>query len=459
MMVFEQFYLECLSQASYLIGDTSTGRAVVVDPRRDIGVYLESAGEHGLTIELAIETHFHADFLSGHLEMAAAAGAQIAYGSVAETEFASRKLDHGELIELGEVVLEVRHTPGHTPESISVVVYEHGVDHDPYAVLTGDTLFIGDVGRPDLLSSKGVTSEWLANSLYESLHGQLLTLPDTTRVYPGHGAGSACGKNLSTDTWSTIGDQRSGNYALAPMSAEEFVAVVTEGQSAPPKYFSYDAERNRSERGLLDETVAPPTMGTDAVIDHVAAGGVLLDTRDPETFAAGHIAGSINVGLGGRFAEFSGGMLDPERPIVLIAAPGTELESKNRLARIGFDNVVGALVDPEAVMEAFPEVRASLGRVDVDEFDELRADPNIQVLDVRQPGETEGGVVDGAVIAPLTRLTEGLGQLDPKRPVLVYCAGGYRSAIAASEMLASGFTDVRDLRGGYGAWSASSNRS
>lgn len=452
-MIFEQFYLECLSQASYLIGDPSSGRAVVVDPRRDVGVYLDSASEHGLTIEMAIETHFHADFLSGHLEMVAATGAEIAYGSVAETEFDSRKLAHGEVIDLGQVALEIRHTPGHTPESISVVVYEHGVGGEPYAVLTGDTLFVGDVGRPDLLSSKGVTSEWLANSLYESLHGQLLTLPDTTRVYPGHGAGSACGKNLSSDTWSTIGDQRSGNYALAPMSAAEFVDVVTAGQSAPPSYFSYDAELNRENRPLLDELMVPPTFGTDAVIDHVAGGGVLLDTRDPETFASGHIAGSINVGLGGRFAEFAGGVLDPSREIVLITEPGKELESKNRLARIGYDRVVGALVDPQAVMSAFPDVAATLGRVDVAEFDESRTGHEVQVLDVRQPGETEGGIVDGAFLAPLTKLHEGLAELDKSKPVLVYCAGGYRSAIAASEMLAVGFTDVRDLRGGYGAWS------
>jgi len=230
-MIFEQHYLDCLSQASYFIGDETTGRAVVVDPRRDISPYLESAAEHQMSIELILETHFHADFLSGHLEMATATGARIAYGSAAEPEFEARKLEHGERISLGQVELEIRHTPGHTPESISIVVYEHANDDVPYGVLTGDTMFIGDVGRPDLLSSVGVTSEELAGSLYDSLHQQLLSLPDETRLFPGHGAGSSCGKNLSSETSCSIGVQRKTNYALQPMSKDEFVAVVTEGQT------------------------------------------------------------------------------------------------------------------------------------------------------------------------------------------------------------------------------------
>ena len=230
-MKFTQYYLDCLSQASYLIGDESSGRAVVVDPRRDTDEYVRDAAEAGLTIELIIETHFHADFLSGHLELAAATGAEIAFSSVAETEFSSRKLADGEHIELGEVVLEIRHTPGHTPESVSIVVWEHADDVEPYGVLTGDTLFIGDVGRPDLLSSIGFTREELAAQLYDSLHDKLLTLPDATKVYPAHGAGSACGKNLSTDTWSTIGAQRTTNYALLADDKQAFFDLVTEGQS------------------------------------------------------------------------------------------------------------------------------------------------------------------------------------------------------------------------------------
>jgi hydroxyacylglutathione hydrolase len=253
-MKFTQYYLDCLSQASYLIGDETTGRAVVVDPRRDIDEYVADATAAGLTIEMVIETHFHADFLSGHLELAAATGAEIAYSSVAETEFPSRKLADGEQISLGDVRLEIRHTPGHTPESISIVVWEHADDEVPYGVLTGDALFIGDVGRPDLLASLGYTRDELAHQLYDSLHTQLLTLPDATRVYPAHGAGSACGKNLSTETWSTIGDQRVENYALLAPDRETFVDLVTEGQPPAPSYFVYDAVLNRQDRPLLDET-------------------------------------------------------------------------------------------------------------------------------------------------------------------------------------------------------------
>ncbi|HEX4980426.1 MAG TPA: MBL fold metallo-hydrolase, partial [Ilumatobacteraceae bacterium] len=248
-MLFNQYYLECLSHASYLIADETTGRAVVVDPQRDVHEYVADAEAAGLTIELVIETHFHADFLSGHLELAAATGATIAYSSVAEPEFAHRKVADGERHSLGDVVLEFRHTPGHTPESMSIVVWEHADDDTPYGVLTGDTLFIGDVGRPDLLSSIGCSREELADQLYDSLRTKLLTLPDVTRVYPAHGAGSACGKNLSTDLWSTMGDQRETNYALRAPDKPTFMELVTEGQPPAPEYFVYDAILNRKTRG------------------------------------------------------------------------------------------------------------------------------------------------------------------------------------------------------------------
>ena len=453
-MIFEQHYLDCLSQASYLIGDTTTGRAVVVDPRRDISTYLESAAEHGLTIDLVVETHFHADFLSGHLELAAATGAEIAYGAAAETEFESRKLGDGERIELGEVVLEVLHTPGHTPESISVVVYD-GSSPAPYGVLTGDALFIGDVGRPDLLSSKGVTSEELAGQLYDSLHDKLLTLPDRTRVYPAHGAGSACGKNLSTDTWSTIGDQRLTNYAVQPMDKETFVTVVTDGQSAPPAYFSFDAVRNREVHEILDETSRPPALRLAEVVRRQRAGAVVLDTRDANEFATGHLVGSINVGLGGRYAEYAGGVIQPGARIVLVTDPGLEVEAKNRLARIGFDRVVGYLADPLEALEQHPDDVARSSRVTVQELTTRlgeRDPPDVQIVDVRQPGETAHGMIPGATPIPLTRLNERLPALDASKPTVVYCAGGYRSSIAASRMTAAGFTDVSDLLGGYTAW-------
>lgn len=454
-MILEQHYLDCLSQASYLIGDESTGRAVVVDPRRDVSGYLSSATEYGLDIELVIETHFHADFLSGHLELAAATGAEIAYGSMAVTEFESRKLADGERIELGEVVLEVRHTPGHTPESISVVVYEHADDEEPYGVLTGDALFIGDVGRPDLLSSKGVSAEELAGQLYDSLHEQLMSLPDATRVYPAHGAGSSCGKNLSTETWSTIGCQRVDNYAVQPMTRENFVMVVTDGQTSPPAYFAYDALRNREEHELLDEMSPPPSLALGDVQRAVDEGAYVLDSRDPGEYAAGHLIGSINIGLSGRYAEYTGGVIEPGSPIVLIIEPGSELEAKNRLARIGFDTVVGFLDDPVRMMAENPEKVVPSKRYDVSALAQVMADvEDLQLVDVRQPGETEGGTIEGAIEIPLTQLNQLIGTLDASKPTVVYCASGFRSSIAASVMEVAGFTDVADLLGGYGAWTA-----
>lgn len=456
-MIFEQHYLDCLSQASYFIGDETTKRAVVVDPRRDVSAYLDTAREHGLTIELVIETHFHADFLSGHLELAATTGAEIAYGSVAETEFPSRKLADGENISLGEVELQIRHTPGHTPESISIVVSESG--NEPYAVLTGDTLFVGDVGRPDLLSSIGVTSEELAADLYTSIHTQLLTLPDETRVYPAHGAGSSCGKNLSSETWSTIGEQRTSNYALAVPSQEAFIAAVTDGQTAPPAYFSFDAMRNREAHDVLDEEAPPPPMSIDEVLEAQANGAIVIDGRDPAEFAAGHIIGSLNVGMAGRFAEYCGAMVDPHVDVVLVTDPGGETLAKNRLARIGFDRVIGSLSDPFVAMAGQPNAVARGSRIDVAGAENALASiEDLQLLDVRQPGETADGVIGGARVIPLTRLTAELRKLNPARPTLVYCAGGFRSSIATSYMAANGFADVTDLLGGYGAWTAA-NRS
>ncbi len=452
-MIFTQYYLDCLSQASYMIGDETSGRAVVVDPRRDIEEYVRDAEDAGLAIELVIETHFHADFLSGHLELAAATGATIAYSSVAETEFESRKLADGERISLGEVELEIRHTPGHTPESISIVVYERRGDPAPYGVLTGDALFIGDVGRPDLLSSLGFTRDELAEQLYDSLHGKLLTLPDTTRVYPAHGAGSACGKNLSTETWSTIGDQRSTNYALAAPDKPTFIELVTEGQPPAPSYFVYDAVLNRQQRDLHDETVPPDPLGWDDARRHVADGAVLLDGRSPEEFARGHLIGSINVGLEGRYAEFAGSVLPHDVDIVLVVEPGFEQEARTRLARIGFDRVVGHLVDPLGVMAAHPDHTDRASRLTVPELDERHSEIDaLQLLDVRNPGEVALGTIPGAVTIPVGQLPDRIDELDRTAPTVVYCAGGYRSSVAASVLRRSGFVDVSDLLGGYGAW-------
>ncbi len=452
-MKFTQYYLDCLSQASYLIGDETTGRAVVVDPRRDIDEYVRDAEADGLSIELVIETHFHADFLSGHLELAAATGAEIAYSSIAETEFPSRKLADGERHSLGEVELEFLHTPGHTPESLSIVVYEHADDDTPYGVLTGDTLFIGDVGRPDLLASIGFTRDELANQLYDSLHRKLLPLPDETRVYPAHGAGSACGKNLSTETWSTMGDQRLNNYALLAPDKATFVGLVTEGQPPAPDYFIYDAVLNRQDRPLLDETALPKALDLDAVEALAADGALVIDGRDPEDFARGHLIGAINVGLNGRYAEFAGSVVPSDVDIVLIVDDGFELEAKNRLARIGFDRVAGYLASPLEVMAANPDKVHQASRLTAPEFDQRRNElDDLQLIDVRNPGEVQLGTIVDAIEIPVGQIPGRADELDPSRPTVVFCAGGYRSSVAASVLRQAGFEDVSDIFGGYGAW-------
>jgi hydroxyacylglutathione hydrolase len=452
---FRQYELACLSLYSYLIGDATTGRAVVVDPQRDIGEYLADAEEAGLRIERVIETHFHADFLSGHLELAAATGAVVSYGDVATPDFPIEPLAHGQRLSLGEVELEIRHTPGHTPESISIVV-RPSAGAEPWAVLTGDTLFIGDVGRPDLLTSVGRTAESLARDLHRSLHEQLLTLPDDTLVYPAHGAGSACGKNLSAAASSTIGEQRTTNYALQPMGVDEFVAAVTEGQSVAPLYFAFAADANRRERELLHEGEPLTPLTVDEALDLARDGAVLLDTRSPESFASGHLRGSVNVGLDGRFAEYAGDVIRPGQRVVLLGDAGRAPEAKVRLARIGFDDVVGELPDVETVLAAHPELAAAASRLTAaDVADWIAEDAGVQVVDVRNPSETRlGGTVPGARNLPLPQLLDHLEELDPARPVVVYCAGGYRSSVAASTLRAHGFGAVADMIGGFGAWTA-----
>jgi glyoxylase-like metal-dependent hydrolase (beta-lactamase superfamily II)/rhodanese-related sulfurtransferase len=457
---FTQYYLDCLSQASYLVADEDSGIAAVVDPRRDIQTYLDDAAADGLEIRYVIETHFHADFLSGHLELAEATGAEIVYGAAAKAEFPIRHVRDGERISLGSrdgsgdagVVLEFRETPGHTPESISVVVWERADDPEPFGVLTGDTLFIGDVGRPDLLASVGVTADELARLLYTSVHDRLMVLPDSTRVFPAHGAGSACGKNLSAETASTIGEQRRTNYAVQPMGVDQFVAAVTEGQIAAPEYFGYDAGLNKADRQLLD-TAPPQQLTLDEVLAQQAAGAVVVDTREPAEFARGHLVGSVNVGLEGRYAEYVGTVVPPGTPIVLVTEPGAEGEAKLRLARIGFDSVVGALAGGAPVLAERPGAVAPASRLTVAQLDERRAELPVQLVDVRNPGEVALGTVPGADIISLADIRTRASELELDRPIVVYCEGGYRSSIAASLLRSLGATDVSDLIGGYTAWS------
>jgi rhodanese-related sulfurtransferase/glyoxylase-like metal-dependent hydrolase (beta-lactamase superfamily II) len=455
-MFLKQYYLGCLSHASYLIGDESTGLAVVVDPQRDVNEYLADADANGFTITKVIETHFHADFLSGHLELAARTDAEIVYGAAAagRVGFPIETHSNGDHISLGNVDLEILETPGHTPESICIVVRSNGPESTPEGVLTGDTLFIGDVGRPDLLASVGVTAEELGFQLYRSLHDKLMTLPDETKVYPAHGAGSACGKNLSTETVSTIGEQRRTNYALQPMVAEDFVDVVTQGQSPAPLYFAFAANKNRESRALLDHDVTVKALDLETVLKHQNGGAVVIDGRDDLAFAQGHLRGSINIGLGGRFAEYAGEVMEPGTPIILVTDPGHEPEAKMRLARIGFDNVIGSLADPIATFLSHPQYVEQLSRLSVDELAKRSASvKDLVLIDVRNPGEVALGSIPGAKFVGLPSLLRSMNELDPTAPTVVFCAGGYRSAIASSLLRSHGFRDVSDLIGGYTAWS------
>jgi glyoxylase-like metal-dependent hydrolase (beta-lactamase superfamily II)/rhodanese-related sulfurtransferase len=457
-MIFTQYYLDCLSQASYLVADEATKQAVVVDPRRDVAEYLADAEAHGLTIVGVIDTHFHADFLAGHLELAAATGAWIGFGQRAEADFPIRTLSDGERISLGDVTLEILETPGHTPESISVLVFEHADDAVPYGVLTGDALFIGEVGRPDLLASIGVTADELGRMLYASVH-RLMALPDQVRVYPAHGAGSACGKNLSTERQSTIGEQRMTNYACRPMTEDEFVALVTEGQPSAPDYFVYDAILNRRQHEVFDAGAAPVPLSLDELLERQAAGAFVLDAREPQEFAAGHLPGSVNVPADGRFAETAGMFVRPDEEVVVIAPQDREEEIVVRLARIGFDRVAGYLREPEGAFLLAPERIERASRLTAAELDQAltRPEPPV-VLDVRNVGELITGTIPGAVNIPLAQLARRLDEVPRDRAVVVNCAGGYRSSVAASVLRKAGWTDVSDLLGGFAAWSLSNRQ-
>lgn len=453
-MFFAQYYLDCLSQASYLIGDESTGRAVVVDPRRDIAEYLTDAEAHGLSIEGVINTHFHADFLAGHLELAARTGTWIGYGRRAQgAEYPIRELADGERISLGDVILQIMETPGHTPESISVLVYEHATDTVPYGVLTGDALFIGDVGRPDLLASLGMTADDLGRMLYDSIQHKLMALPDAVRVFPAHGAGSACGKNLSTERQSTIGIQRATNYACAPMDEDRFVATVTAGQPSAPGYFVYDAVLNRKQHQILDVTAHQTPLSPHEVLEHQGAGAVVLDTRDPQEFAAGHLRGSLNVPADGRFAERAGMVIRPGAEICVVAAQDREEEIMTRLARIGFDNVAGYLREPEVAFSAIPGQVTQASRLTSDQLHRaLDGSRPPLVLDVRNTGERDQGAIDGSAHIALAELPKRLAEVPTDQAIVVYCAHGTRSSIAASLLRSTGRSDVSDLIGGYDAW-------
>jgi hydroxyacylglutathione hydrolase len=459
-MILKQFYLQCLAHASYLIGDEQTHAAAVVDPQRDVDQYLAFAAEHGLRIEHVILTHFHADFVAGHLELRDRVGATIYLGAAAKAEYAFTPLHDRDVIDLGRVRLQALETPGHTAESVSIVVYDaERSATEPQAVLTGDTLFVGDVGRPDLRVALGWSADDLGGLLYDSVHGKLLALPDAVAVYPAHGAGSLCGKALSKETVSTIGEQRRSNYALQPMSKAAFVDLVTADQPDAPSYFTYDAVLNSQERPTLDETLERVTALTlDQLLALQAVGAQVLDTRDAAEFAAAHLAGSINIGLGGQYATWAGTVLTREQPIVIIADPGREREAAMRLGRIGFDQVVGYLDDGLHSVRSRPDLMRSTERVSAhvaaDRVAGAAPDRAPVLVDVRAPGERQQKRIAGSIGLPLNRLGERLAELPTDRPLLVYCAGGYRSSIAASLLQRQGFAQVSEIAGGITAWDA-----
>jgi len=455
-MYFKQFYLACLAHASYLIG--SQGEAVVVDPQRDVDQYLSEAEMKGLKITHVIETHLHADFVSGHRELAARTGAEIVFSEKAGATFPHRAVREGDEITIGSVVLRIIETPGHTPESVSVLVIDTEVSLQPQKVLTGDTLFIGDVGRPDLAGGKGYTPQMMAGMMYDSLHQKLLQLSDEVEVYPAHGAGSMCGRNISKETSSTIGEQKTLNYALKPMPKEEFIRMMTSELPTAPAYFSEDAEINREGASLLAMLPKPAGFSPAEVAELISHGYVVLDVRTAAEFGAAHIPGSINIGLGGQFAIWAASLISLQSPIVIVADSEAKVdEAQTRLARVGIESAQGYLTGGmDAWSEAGLEV-AAVPQITVDELNDLIArETDIQVLDVRRPPEYTSGHVPGAIAEPLSNLKERVPvlELEPSKLTAVICASGYRSSAATSILQHHGFANLLNVTGGTSAWIA-----
>jgi hydroxyacylglutathione hydrolase len=457
-MLLKQYYLGCLAHASYLLGDEASATAIIVDPQRDVPQYLADAEKFGLKIRHVFLTHFHADFVAGHLELRDRCGAIIHLGARAVAEYAFVPMHDGDTLTFPGMRLQVLETPGHTIESISILVFDRDKDSaKPQAVLTGDTLFIGDVGRPDLRASLGWTANDLGAHLYDSLHDKLLTLPDKTLVYPAHGAGSLCGKKLSSDTVSSLGDQRRFNYALQPMSKEAFIQLVTADQPDAPAYFTFDAILNAHERVTLDknlEEVLQP-VELDEVIRLGDAGAQVLDVREAAEYAKGHLAGSINIGLGGQYATWAGTVLDRAKPIVIIAEPGREQEAALRLGRIGFDHVRGYLRGGMQALREKPGLVWPTERVNAQTVaDELASGDPPLILDIRNPREWASKHIAKSVNIPLNHLQDRIAELPRDRRIAVHCAGGYRSSIAASILHRYGITNLIEMAGGLAAWDA-----
>lgn len=448
-MNFRQFYLGCLAHASYYVG--SGDEAAVIDPQRDVEQYIEEADKNGQKVKYIIETHSHADFVSGHIELAKRTGAEIVYGQRANTKFPSRKMADGDTLKVGSVELSFLETPGHTPESVTIVAKDEDDPGAPLKMFTGDTLFCGDVGRPDLIGSKGFTAEQMGSMLYDSLHEKLLKFPDETEVYPAHGAGSLCGKSLSSETWSTLGEQRRGNYALQPMTKDEFVKLVSSDQPMVPAYFPKSAERNLEGPAAFDELPKPAKMTSQEILGF---DGVVLDVRAENEYGQAHVPNSVNIGLRGRFATWAGTFIAIGTPVAIVAENEQQVdEAFMRLARVGIETVKGFIPISE-----YDGVTASIEQVTVDEAARATSSGSgMQFVDVRQPGEYGNGHALRSLNIPLNTLTRELDRLDPARPTYLICQTGYRSSLAASLLENADFTNLYNVSGGTTAWVEAGN--
>lgn len=439
-MNFKQFYLGCLAHASYFIG--SENEAVVIDPQRDVQQYLDEAEANGQTIKYIIETHSHADFVSGHIELSTKTGAQIIYGRRAETAFPTLKVGDGDKLSVGKVELQFIETPGHTPESITIVATDMTDANSPAKMFTGDTLFCGDVGRPDLIGSKGFTSEQMGGMLYDSLREKILKYSDDTEVYPAHGAGSLCGKSLSSETWSTLGAQKATNYALKSMSKDEFVKIVSSDQPQVPAYFPKSAERNLAGPASVEDLPKPKQMSSSEISQF---DGVVLDIRSAGEFGSGHVPNAINIGLSGKFATWAGTFIPVGTPIAIAAETDEQVdEAFMRLARVGLETVVGF-----ALMAEYDGELSAVPQTDVTD---VESGDDVQLVDVRQPGEYAAGHAKGATNIPLNSFAANIDKLDPEKPTYVICQTGYRSSLATSMLENAGFRSLHNIAGGTTGW-------
>ena len=460
-MFVQQLYTGCISESAYYI--ESNGIAAIIDPLRDIDAYLQLAKQRNATIKYIFETHFHADFVSGHLDLAAATGASIVYGPNTVTKFEVTVAKDKQVFEIGDTTLQVLHTPGHTLESSCYLLKdEAGKDH---AIFTGDTLFVGDVGRPDLAQKDNeITIEDLAGMLYDSLHEKIMPLADDVIVYPAHGAGSSCGKNLGSETFSTIGTQKQTNYALQPQTKEDFIIAVTDGLAAPPQYFPINAKINKEGYESLD-TVLANGLKALTVADFkeqiTTFEPIILDTRNATLFTQGFIPGAISIGLEGRFAEFAGSILPFDKAILLVCEPGTEKESIVRLARVGFENMIGHLAGGFDAWAKAGEPIDLIIDVEADELAmDLPFDPNMVIVDVRKTSEFDKGHIKEALTIPLDELTDpaSMANFDDNQNIYIHCAGGYRSVIASSLIKRQGIHNIRNVVGGFKAISELSDK-